>query len=269
MATTPKPWEVNAGTTQAGQPTEAPVNGAAQPSTEVQSFVDENDPRLISEQVDVNVEGDAYAQPAPPPDGKYRLKLKLEGVEKADKSHVDFAATSTKKESLPYYHTRISATVIDPSGKFDGIKVYPEFGGYVGTLTNKDKSTKVATILARLKKPDGTKWVDAHTKLDQKGWMELFVRALAGEPEIVGELQWQASCEQCGKDAKAAREAGKDASYPSSTNGMHRFPQESSGDKRKAGQLFSPEVKCAANPAHGYARAQARIVKFLHQHELK
>jgi hypothetical protein len=276
MATPSKPWEVSQGSqggapSQPGQPGEAPVNGAAPVSSDVQDVIDPNDPRLVSEAVDVNVEGDAYAQPSPPPDGKYRIKLKLEGIEKADKSHLDYEHTATKKAPvMPYFHTRISATIIDPTGKYDGIKVYPEFGGYVGTLQNKDRSTKVATILARLKRPDGQPWVNSTMKMDQKGWMDLFVKALAGEPEIGGELQWQASCEQCGKEAKAAREQGKDAAYPANVNGMHRFPQEQSADKRKsAGHGYSSEVKCQKDASHGYSRAQARIVRFLHTHELK
>src|SRR2546430_14406481 len=62
------------------KPNGSAAPGQPVPSDAPQELIDENDPRLISETLDANLEADAYAQPIPPPDGKYRAKLKLEGV---------------------------------------------------------------------------------------------------------------------------------------------------------------------------------------------
>lgn len=254
--------------TSASSTTTAP-NGAANPGPATalppdtpQDLIDPNDPRLVSENIDVNVAGDAYAQPAPPPDAKYRAKLKLEGV-KDDKGQVHpYLAKLTKRPPiLPYYFTSISAHIIDPSGKYDDV---PVFDSWVGTFQGRDGSSKVSTILARLKRPDGQPWVQPGVRMSQKEWMELFVRALSGEPEIGVETQWEWSCEQCGKDAKAA---GKD--YPKSITGMAKFPAEQDAAKLKAGQRFSPEMACRTNAGHGYSRARATIARFLALGELK
>jgi hypothetical protein len=265
------PWAPTQGAGSSGTaaPEEAKPNGqtTAAPSTDVQDVVDENDPRLISETLEANVEGDAYAQPAPPLDGKYRLKLKHEGVKQdGTDERKPYKTVPGKKGGSPYYQTGISCSIIDPTGKYDGIVVYPAFGGGANTRLQRDKSTQVTTILHRIKKPDGQKSYAEGVKLDQKGWMDLLIKVLATEPEIGGELQWEASCGKCGEIAKA--NDYKDG-YPTRTTGMHHFPQEQDSAKRKAGQLFSPELKCAVNPAHGYSRARAIVTRFLHLHELK
>src|SRR5579859_7226573 len=123
----------------------------------------------------------------------------------------------------------------------------------------RDGSTKVATILGKLKRPDGTPWATAGTKLTGKGWIDLFVKALAGEPEVGIETQWEWSCQECGKLAK-----DKGEKYPRSINGMHKFPPS-----RKVRGEFDPEMKCAVNPAHGYSRARVRIASVLSLAEIK
>ena len=54
--------------------TDLPMDDAAaqqqhDPSGDAVEVLDPNDPALTSESLDINTEGDAYAQPAPPPDG--------------------------------------------------------------------------------------------------------------------------------------------------------------------------------------------------------
>lgn len=270
MATkSPAPWEVQTGAAaMAGTGTDA---GNLLPSNEPQDIIDENDPRLISEAVEMNLDADAYATPAPPPDGKYRSKIKLEGVDDGKGGKKDYTIRTTFREpKLPYYETRISCQILDPMGKFDGITLYPEFGGSVGTLINRDGGSKISTILARLKQGNGEPWVKKGARMGQKDWLDLFLKALAGEPEIGIETQWQVSCQACGELAKDAKKAGRDdVKYPTTLKGMHRFPQERDPSKRKLGQLFDPEVVCAAIPGHGFSRAQARVVGFLMLEELK
>lgn len=242
----------------------------ALPSTEVQDLLDPNDPRLVSETLDADVTKDAYAKQQLPPDGKYRAKVKLEGIDKGDGNKVDYVAEWTKKPpKVPFYKAVVSASIIDPTGKFDNFTVRPAFGGYVSTQLRNDKSTTVSTLLSKIKKPDGQYAAVPTLRIDQKSWMELLVRTLAGEPEVIIETEWECSCEACGKEGKALRDAGKDAPFAATTRGMHRFPAEQDKAKRAEGQIFSPEVKCAANAAHGYSRAYPKIVRFLSLDEVK
>lgn len=235
------------------------VNGTAASHDAPQEILDPNDPALVSEAIDVNTEGDAYASPAPPPDGKYRAKLKLEGV-KDEQGNVHPYLAKTHANG-PYFATAISAQIMDSSGKYDGVNV---FDSWVGTFLNKDRSTKVSTILSKLKQPNGQPWIPRGVKLNQRDWMELFVKALAGEPEVTIETAWTFSCTACGEEAKekAKREGGK-AKYPKEVEGMNKFPAETDATKRKQGQLFQPEMKCQVNPAHGYSRARVKMVRVL------
>ncbi len=262
MASPSRPWEPQQGATQ-----DEGTQGQAAPSTAPQEIIDENDPRLVSETLDVNVDADAYAQPAPPPDGKYQAKVKLEGIKvEGSTERKNWTTKNTTRPPItPFYTTNISCSIIDPSGKYDGIVVYPQFGGGASTNTRRDGSTQVTTILARIKKPDGTPWATPGLRLQAKGWMELFVKALATEPEIGIETAWEASCMKCGEEMRAK---GK-GEYPTRTTGMHHFPPEQDASKRKLGMTHSPEMKCQVNPAHGYSRARAIVVRFLHLNELK
>jgi len=232
------------------------------PSEVPQDLIDPNDPRLTSEELNVNVGADAYAQPAPPPDARYRAKLKHLRPKDDKQQDVDYLAKKwgAKMPQLVFV-TGLEASIIDPSGKYDGLKAF-DFN--VSTFLGRDNATKVGTILARLKRPDGKPYVDANSRGNAKFWMDLFVKALAGEPEIGIETAWEWSCPDCGKAAKAS---GGD--YPRALTGMHHFPAEPDQTKRKAGQLYSPEVKCGVNANHGYSRCRITIARFLSLEELK
>lgn len=260
MGTPAKPWEATQGL---GSETAADNHADSAAADASQEILDENDPRLVSESLDINPDADAYAQPAPPPDGKYRAKLKLEGVkQEGTDEKKDFTSKMGKKSSLPFYSTRLSASIIDSSGKYDGITVYPAFGGSASTEARKDGSTQVTTILQRLRQPDGSPYIAPGAKKTAKEWIQLLVKALATEPEIGIETQWEASCMKCSEELKPKGE------YATTTRGMHRFPAEQDGGKRKLGQTNVPELKCERNPSHGYSRARANIGRFLHLHEL-
>ena len=222
-----------------------------------QEILDPNDPQLVSEALDVNTEGDAYAFPPPPPDGKYHVKLKIAQPKDAQQQPVDWLpAVWGKANPQKVFVTGVEAGIIDPSGKFDGIKVF-DFN--VSTFMGRDKSTKVSTILAKLKQPDGQPWVTKGMKLSPQEWMKLLVKALAGEPECGIETTWEWSCQACGQEAKAKGEA-----YPRSIIGMHKFPQS-----RTVKGAYDPEMRCTINPAHQYSRARVQIARFLSLSELK
>ena len=249
-----------------GAPEEAGAAGAApMPGSETiepAEAIDMNDPRLTAETLDVNTEGDAYTMPPPPIDARYKAKLKLVQVEDAKQQKHDYLPKLGKKPpKLPYYFTAIEARIIDPTGKYDNI---PVFDRWVGTFINRDGSHKVQTILSKLVKADGTPWISKTTRLNHKEWMDLFVKALTTEPEIGIETVWEWSCQGCGELAKAA---GTD--YPKSIMGMNKFPVDAVASKRLGVQVYSPDMMCQVNKAHGYSGARASIARFLTLAELK
>lgn len=227
--------------------------GVAGTLDSAQEVLDPNDPSLSSEELNVNTEGDAYAMPAPPPDGHYRAKLKILQQDDAQKAKVDFIPKKHDRQGL-YLASAVEARIIDPSGKYDGIAVYDR---WVATFLGRDGSTKVSTILARLRQPDGRPWVTPGAKLSHRGWMDLLVKALAGEPEIGIETQWGWSCQACGEDADK-----RGVKRPREILGMHKFPVDQKQSKPGA-TVYSPEMRCQVSPAHGFSRAQVRIASFL------
>ena len=266
-------------------PTAAPqqVNGAAQTGNAAgvpdapQEIIDLNDPRLTSEAL-VNTEGDAYATPAPPPAGKYRVKLKLEGLKhdgsdaakqmwpgKAQGDTVPYLPKTHRDRSgqvdQVYLYTTISATITDP--KFPQYEGVPVFDSWVGTFQGRDGSTKVATILSRLQKPDNSPWVAKGEKLNQLAWMDRFAKALSGEPEAGVEVDWEWSCQGCGQEAKAQHKE-----YPNSIVGMNKFPIDQKSS-RPGVPVYVPEMQCQVNRGHQYSKARTRIVGFLGLGELK
>ena len=252
-------------TADAAQQEAVGLNGAAQPSDAPQELIDPidpHDPRLVSEDLNVNPEADAYSQPAPPPDGDWRVKLRHMRPKDGRGQEVDYLpAKWGAKQPQMVYVLGVEAQIIDPGGKYDGLKAF-DFN--VSTFVGRDNATKVSSILSKLKQPSGQPWSTKQTRGNAKMWMDMLVKALAGEPECGITSQWEWSCPDCGKAAKAA---GKD--YPRPLVGMHHFPAEQDPAKRKAGQLYSPEVKCQAVASHGYSRCRISIARFLSLEELK
>lgn len=229
-----------------GSSTSHPGNGSDSPLDQPVA-IDPNDPALTSESLDYNPEGDAYAAPPPLPDGQWRAKLKQLDVKDPQDQPVRYKAGKTKQGAL-YLMTAIEATIIDPDGKFDGYHVWDRF---VSTMVRQDKSIPAATIAFKLGKP-------APARANHKELMEHLLKLLAGEPELGIETAWEWNCQKCGEEAKQ-----KGEKYPKSIRGMRKFPLDA-----KTG-LYVPELKCEANPAHGYSTAQPRIVTYLRLADLK
>src|SRR5262249_40412056 len=143
----------------------------------------------------VNVGGDAYAQPPVLPDGRWRARLKDEGVKLQNGQTVKDVAKLTGKNKTPAIYTAIKAILVTPERpEFDGIEV---FDSWVSTFTQRDGSNKVLTILGRIKQPNGQPWVETQpntapgaairygTKPSPRVQMDLLHKALAGEPEVI------------------------------------------------------------------------------------
>lgn len=255
-----------------GDPTYAADDAAQQQQLDAamnqqQNILDPDSPEFMSEPLEgVNLEADAYAKPTPPPDGIYRAKLSIEEQDWTD------AATQTKvkrawtpavwgqKDPQKVAVLHVIATLIDPSGKYDGLKVYERT---MSTMMKRDGSHKVGTLLTKLRKPDGSSWITGG-KLGPGQWASLLVQALAGEPEIGIETEWEWSCDGCAEEAKKKGER-----RPRAIVGMRNFPIETDPIKRRAGVTNRHEIVCQVNQAHGNSRAQVRVGRWLSLAELQ
>lgn len=253
------------------QPAVAP-NGAALDNQQQQAapepLLDINDPLLTSETLTAK-EGDAFAQPPPPPDRTYRCKLSLRGVTQEDAPGQDitqFLAGGTIASWIPgvakdklgnttggFAKTLINVQVHDSRfPEYDGTYLQVPFK-WMDTRTGQKGLSKIMTILTLAgKRPDGQPWVVLGQNYGPKTLMEIFLKFLAGEPEIMVRSEWSVSCEACGLAAKAAG-----TKYPNSIDGMQKFPQVPG----KPGQ-YQPERMCDANRAHGYSKARAMAVQY-------
>ena len=227
--------------------------GAGAPNGDIpQNTMDVNDPVFTSEQLDVNLEGNAYERPAPPPDARYRAKLRHAPGKDSQGHTVDFLPGRWGKNQQAVLYTGVRADIIDHSGKYDGIGVFDQS---VSTFLQRDGSHKIQTILRNIAKPDGSPYLSPGLRLTTRGWMDLLLQALKTEPEIGIETAWGWSCQACGEEAEK-----KGDRRPREMLGMAKFPQV----KNAAGKFeYSPDVQCSANKAHGWSRAQVRIVAFL------
>jgi hypothetical protein len=213
------------------------VNGAAfnQPTGEV----DLNDPRFASEDTSIDLEGDAYAAPPPVPDGEYRAKLKQLDVEYPKGSgQMKRFAPWAKGDKVALF-TKLEATIQDPSGKNDGLKV---FDSWFSTYLQRDNSTKVSTMLAAAGIKPAAK---THAAI-----MDAALQFLAKEPDLGIVTQWEASCEKCREEADKTG-----SKRPRSLQGMQKFPMLANG-------TYDPNPVCTADAKHGRMSAQARIAGF-------
>lgn len=258
------------------QPTNQPINGAANGAASLDNqtqhvpepLPDINDPSLTSESLTAR-EGDAFASPPPPPDGIYRVKLKLRGVKSEDIGGADITTYSAGADIAPW----VPGIAKDRGGNVTGsfaktimdVQIvdtrYPELDGvflqvpfkWTDTRSSQKGLSKIMTILTLAgKRPDGNPWLVIGQNYGHKGLMEVFLKFLAGEPELLARSEWSASCDVCGQAAKASGQA-----YPKSVDGMQKFPPVAG----KPGQ-YSPDYWCPVNRAHGTTRARAMAVQY-------
>ena len=214
--------------------------------------LDLNDPRLASEDLTIDPQGDAYKSMPTLPDGKWRAKFKQVDVKDGKGGTTKFKPYLDKRSGALYLATAVEATVLAPDKPlYDDLKVTDYF---VSTRLNKDNSMAVGTILYKLGAP-------LPTKVNHKQAMQALIDKLAGEPEGGIETVWEASCETCQKQAEAQ---GQKA--PRSIQGMHRFPQIKGPNGTT---VHDPHLNCQVNPSHGPMVARPRIKRYLSLDELK
>src|SRR6476661_7971234 len=240
------------------------ANGHADPSTQQLEQQTQQPPEppidvdalLTSENLTAQA-GDAFAEPPPVPDAIYRVRLSLRGITSKDYKGRDITPFAHGADTAPWVpeaqkdkqgntvghfaKALMNVQVYDPKfPEFDGLYLRIPFGGWIDTKTAPQaKVSKVMTILNLLKQPSGQPWLIDKQKYSDKQLIEIFVKALAGEPEILCQSYWSVQCDVC---ADTAQKTG--GRYPKSVDGMHNFPQLKPG-------VWNPEVRCQAFPAHG------------------
>lgn len=248
----------------------APLDNNSQTQHVPEPLPDINDPQLTSESLTA-VEGDAYAQPAPPEDRIYRVKLSLRGVKAEDMKGADIIqylpagsdiapwVADKDKNNVPFAKTIMDVRIIDPKfPELDGVYLQVPFKWTDTKTGGRQHTSRVMTLLTIAgKRPNGQPWVVLGQNYGHKLLIETFVQFLTGEPELLARSEWSASCDVCGQLAQAARNAGQTAAYPKSVEGMNRFPPMPG----KPG-VYSPDLPCLVNRAHGTTKARAMAVQF-------
>lgn len=207
----------------------------------------EDDVRLTSEPLEASAsELDPYAAPPPPPDAKYRVKLK----------QIDVTYNGQKVKYAPktdgssaWFATALELTIQDPSGQYDGIRVYDY---QVSTKPRKNGNSTIMWILQCLKVKLPTKFA-SHKEL-----MDFFQKNMATEPDLVAELTWEGQLSQ--DDSKYYKDVTGEAFSPSIL-GMTKFPPDGHGGrlakitrevKGKKGTVVGEMTFTARSRATGY-----------------
>lgn len=202
--------------------------------------IDLNDPNLLSAELDTNADVDAYAAPPPLPDGRYRVKIKQVDVKGPDGQPVRYNVKPGKNGAPPYAYTALQANVVDPGGKFDNQTLLDNF---VSTMQNRNGGIPIVRILTVL-------GVKLPAKTNAKILLDLFFKALAGEPELEIDSVWEGGLDQT--DRERFEQAQPPVKFRA-VLGMHRFPLAANGVDRV------PDLEVETTLGKVNVRARARI----------
>jgi hypothetical protein len=209
---------------------------------------DPTDLNLLEFQVETNTDVNAYAAPPPIPDGRYRAKLKQIDVklDNGGTARYKIAQKPTVNGGSPYVYTAIEATIIDPAGRYDGLKVWDRF---VSTLPARNGGIPMVRVLTSL----GHK---LPASASPRHILEALLKVLGGEPELEIETVWEGNLDQA--DQERFKQAGV---KPPRVLGMHRFPDN---PEVKGAKLPDMDVDTSLGKVH--LHAQVRINNY---HPLK
>lgn len=192
-----------------------------------QVTVDLNDPSLLEESLEFDPTVNPYDMPPPPPDGRYKVKLKQIDTKGTDGQPALFKIDQEKDYSTPgtakpvflsngkpklFLSAALEASIIDPSGKFDGVKLFDRF---MDSRTNRQGGVPMIHLLRCLGTP-------VPNNVNLATLRELFKKALALEPECEVESTWVGNISQ--DDSEHYKDRGEKA--PKRVRGMHRFPEK-------------------------------------------
>lgn len=180
--------------------------------------IDLDDPNLLLHEMDTNADKDAYAAPPPVPDGRWQAKIKHNPVKNAKDEPVPYNVKVVDWKGnpcTPYISTSVIVTLVDQSGKYDGITLYDY---RVSTRPNREGAIPMVRILTCLK-------VQLPAKINAKILWDTFISALASEPLIEVDTVWEGQLDQADQERfKASGER-----QPSKV-GQHLFPQDGKGN---------------------------------------
>lgn len=201
--------------------------------------VDLNDPALLEAEVSFDEGKDPYEIPPPVSDGFYRVKAKQ--IIKGEKS---YTLKSGKKG--PYAYAALELVIQQPGGMYDGNKVSDYF---VSTMQARNGGVPIIHILNRclgVKIPAGVKIA---------ALMELFQKALAGEPDMVVELAWEANLSE--DDQKRFEAANVKQPF---VRGMHNFPDKLDEKGKVVGK--NPDITKDTSLGKVSLRARPRVMGY-------
>lgn len=204
----------------------------------IDTGIDLNDPNLLADEMDANVDKDPYAAPPPLPDGFWKVKIKQLKVKGPNNEERDFNV-KTDKQSKKYAYTALELQVQQPGGQFDGQKLNDYF---LSTMQQKNGGIPVVRVLNVL-------GVKIPQKVNAQWLMDTLKSALAGEPDLVIETVWEGGLNQ--DDKKRFDEHVPPVKFRS-VLGSHRFPLLADGSR-------SPELKVSTALGEVVVRARPRV----------
>jgi len=223
-------------------------NGEA--STQQLAAIDPNDPRLVSEVLDDRLDADAYAVPPPPPDGRWKAKLKLAKIKGDDGQLHDFIMTSRQgiDDGKPFYAVNVEASLIDFGGHHDGVKLTEYW--VKSNIDGRKGTSQMTTLAAKAGSPPPA-------RATQKDRLDNMLKTLAREPEVIVETYWEARCQTCETNAekKGDRKPG------AFLRGEARFPMKTGTTAHDA------NVSCPT--CRSGCRAQVRVAQYFSVAETK
>ncbi len=181
-----------------------------------------------------DVSEDAWEFSAPPPAGRYSIKL-----HPAKDAVTIYDKDRQGNEMNPIYSIAIEGEIVNsPSGEYDKVRVFPRVSTAVGRGKN------ISTAAGLLAKLGFTKALE--NELEDKSLAVLVMKALMKEVVTDVEIDWQAYSKE-----------DKRVAY----RGMHKFPQDANGQpmhivdyKTKAGQI--EEIRPSLEVTHWYGKGE-------------
>ena len=168
------------------------------------------------ESVAINENADHFAKPAPPPDGKWRVKLNIKDGEWKD--------GTPGKAGKPALTCSLNAKIIKPGEKWDGRMLFDNF---VSTMIRPETGTSKISAIYKLLRKDNPEIPALPAQITRVELAKMFSDVLAGEPTIGVESRWHAQYDTGEKDDR-----GKTI-YKTVYRGMKKFPKiEIDGEER-------------------------------------
>lgn len=166
--------------------------------------LDLNEISLVDEEpIEIDPEADAFATPAPPPDGTHLVKLKLFRQGSGDSG---FTIAKDKNDN-EYIQARLEARIVAEGQKYDNAPVFDR----VNTIIMQSTGTcSMAGVLRALKVP-------VPSRVSKRDLARTLATALEGEPLVKIETQWQ------------IREEQSDGKWKTVLKGMKKFPPKKDG----------------------------------------